>query len=146
MKNNTAIFNAQEKKINFRFQEELFVVDLTDGDLEDSWSSITTSKGVVFDTNFWVADDYSQCNFSIYPVVAGLIVTGGEFSLTVTDQIGSFKDYFGEDVLSEEPTNSFTVKFIGEITVDDVSSEHEAREKVKLMEVDFNDTYVEATL
>ena len=52
MENETAILLYREKLIVFKFHDEVFVKDLTKGDLEDSWGSITTSEGVIYDTNF----------------------------------------------------------------------------------------------
>ncbi len=59
MKNNQGILNLTEKKIYFKFNDEDFVMDLTEGDLHDSWNSFTTKDGVVRDLNFtW--EGYSE--------------------------------------------------------------------------------------
>lgn len=52
MKNNQGILNLKEKKIYFKFNDEDFVMDLTEGDLHDSWNSFTTRDGVTRDLNF----------------------------------------------------------------------------------------------
>jgi len=53
MKNNQGILNLTEKKIYFKFKDEDFVMDLTEGDLHDSWNSFNTSDGVVRDLDFY---------------------------------------------------------------------------------------------
>ena len=68
LKNNQGILNLTEKKIYFKFNDENFVMDLTEGDLPDSWNSFTTKDGVVRDLNFhW--EGYSEGsvpNLTIY--------------------------------------------------------------------------------
>lgn len=67
MKNNTATLDCNTKLITFCFQNELFIIDITEGDLSDSWNSITTSNGEVFDFNFsWEDDKDSKPCLSIY--------------------------------------------------------------------------------
>lgn len=67
MKNNTATLDCNTKLITFCFQNELFIVDITEGDLSDSWNSITTSNGEVFDFNFsWEDDKDCKPSLSIY--------------------------------------------------------------------------------
>lgn len=148
MENNTAIFSAIEKTITFKFLDEEFKVDLTEGDLHDSWNGITTKAGVVYDFNFsWEEDtEPSMELYSTYKEGEFLRTNhGDDHTFTIVEQIGNFKDYFGYEkghYTSKEETNSFRVDFRGFIVVDDVSSLAEAQEKVKLMEVDFNDTTV----
>lgn len=75
MKNNTATLDCNTKLITFCFQNELFIVDITEGDLSDSWNSITASTGEVFDFNFsWEDEDDCKPWLSIY----GLIDNGDE--------------------------------------------------------------------
>lgn len=68
MENNQGILNLTEKKIYFKFNDEDFVMDLTEGDLDDNWNSFTTKDGVVRDLNFhW--EGYSEGsvpNLTIY--------------------------------------------------------------------------------
>lgn len=67
MKNDTATLDCNTKLITFCFQNELFIVDITEGDLSDSWNSITTSNGEVFDFNFsWEDDKDCKPSLSIY--------------------------------------------------------------------------------
>lgn len=52
MKNNQAILNLTEKKIYFKFNNEDFIMDLTEGDLHDNWNSFNTNDEIVRDINF----------------------------------------------------------------------------------------------
>lgn len=52
MKNNQGILNLTEKKVFFKFNDEDFIMDLTEGDLHDSWNSFTTKDDVTRDLNF----------------------------------------------------------------------------------------------
>ena len=70
MKNNTATLDCNTKLITFKFQDEIFTVDNTEGDLADSWNSITTSNGEVFDFNFsWEDEKGCEPNLSIYGLI-----------------------------------------------------------------------------
>jgi len=66
MKNNTATLNCKTKLITFQFQNELFIVDLKEGDLNDSWNTITTSDGVEWDINFYWDGETRVPNLSVY--------------------------------------------------------------------------------
>ena len=46
------ILNCKEKKVCFTYKKQKFVVDLTEGDLHDSWNSITLEDGSIRDFNF----------------------------------------------------------------------------------------------
>ena len=52
MKNNQGILNLTEKKVSFKFNDEDFVMDLTEGDLHDSWNSFVDKNNVTRDLNF----------------------------------------------------------------------------------------------
>jgi hypothetical protein len=52
MKNETAILDCVTKMITFKFNNEIFTVDIKEGDLSDSWNSITDKNGVMWDFNF----------------------------------------------------------------------------------------------
>ncbi len=84
MRNNTATLDCVTKLITFKFNNEIFTVDIKEGDLADSWNSITTNDGVVWDFNFhW--EDYRDCkpNLSIY----GLEANGdGTWSINTSDE------------------------------------------------------------
>lgn len=91
MKNNQGILNLTEKKIYFKFANEDFVMDLTEGDLFDSWNAFETADGVVRDLNFtW--DGYSE-NDKPYLTVYGLTKDEGdnEFWSTNWDDSTSIK-------------------------------------------------------
>lgn len=59
MKNNTAILDCVTKLITFKFNNEIFTVDIKEGDLCDSWNSITDKNGVMWDFNFSWEDEKS---------------------------------------------------------------------------------------
>jgi hypothetical protein len=64
--------------------DEIFTVDIKEGDIEDSWNSITDKNGVVFDFNFsWEDTKGCEPNLSIY----GLIENGdGTWSINTSDE------------------------------------------------------------
>jgi len=110
MKNNTAVFNAKEKKINFKFNNELFEVDLTEGDLDDSWNGITLKNEDIFDSNFsW--QEESEPSLELYAtfwddkeelrtntqdwhkiVITQIIGTRSEYFLEMNNNTNQFKD------------------------------------------------------
>jgi hypothetical protein len=141
MKANTGIFDAIKKIIHFEFLNEEFTVDLTDGDLDDSWSSIETKKGEIFDTNFWVDDIKPKFYFSIYEVKNGHIDTSASHRIDIVEMIGISEDYFGK----EEPELEFQVRFEANVYVI-AKSKEEADKKVKNIDVDFNDINIETIL
>lgn len=47
-----AILNTKLKTISFTFKDELFTVDLKEGDLHDNWDTVQLSNGIMYDTNF----------------------------------------------------------------------------------------------
>jgi hypothetical protein len=82
MKNNTATLDCITKLITFKFKNEIFTVDITEGDLDDSWNSINTLDGVCYDFNFsWEDTKGCRPSLSIY----GLIEEDGELSIDTTD-------------------------------------------------------------
>lgn len=67
MKNNTAILDCVTKLITFKFNNEIFTVDIKEGDLSDSWNSINDKNGVTWDFNFsWEDDDSCKPSLCIY--------------------------------------------------------------------------------
>jgi hypothetical protein len=67
MKNNTAILDCVTKLITFKFNNEIFTVDIKEGDLTDSWNSINDKNGVCWDFNFsWEDDDSCKPSLCIY--------------------------------------------------------------------------------
>lgn len=70
MENLTAILDCPNKIITFKFNDELFAIDLTEGDLEDSWNSFSDSNRVAWDINFsWEeATEDVDPSFCVYGV------------------------------------------------------------------------------
>lgn len=61
------ILNCKEKKVCFTYKKQKFVVDLTEGDLHDSWNSITLEDGSIIDFNFsW--QEGCQPSITLYKV------------------------------------------------------------------------------
>ena len=74
------------------FADEEFTVDLTEGDLEDSWNGVTTKTGQVYDFNFsWQENE--EPAMSLYKVKED---NSTDFfdseSIKIIAQIGNFKD------------------------------------------------------
>lgn len=102
MKNNTATLDCVTKLITFKFNNEVFTVDIKEGDLSDSWNSIVDKNGTTWDFNFsWEDNDRCKPALSIY----GLIDNGDNtYSTNTSDEtvikiIGkaSADIYFKED-------------------------------------------------
>ncbi len=104
MKNNQGILNLTEKKIFFKFNDEDFEMDLTEGDLEDNWNSFVTENGVVRDLNFhW--EGYSENHkptLTVYELRDngdGTFSTdtfnGSEVLIKLISVIGTEGEYFG---------------------------------------------------
>lgn len=95
-----AYLDCVEKTIKFEFENQTFTLDLTKGDLGDSWGAIKTKNGI-YDTNFsW--DDVPS--FTIYPVIKVEDKFGGKVNSTDRDNptsfevvkwVGDKEDYFG---------------------------------------------------
>lgn len=93
-KNNQALFLADKKEIHFKFMDEVFAVDLTEGDLEDSWNTIFPKDGNAYDTNFDCEDENSQPSFCIYPIADNQIDSKASIKMTIICQSGTLKQYF----------------------------------------------------
>jgi len=52
MNNNTAILNCLSKQLFLKFEDKYFIVNLAEGDLEDSWNTIQFSDKTSLDINF----------------------------------------------------------------------------------------------
>lgn len=100
---NKAYLNCIDKTLSFSIENKSFKIDLTEGDLADSWGAVKF-KTQIYDTNFsW--EEGQEPLFSIYPVV---IVKGegkdGEDYLSaqmdnnvpyeVVIEKGGFRDYY----------------------------------------------------
>lgn len=94
-----------EKTIKFRFKDQDFEVDLTEGDLEDSWNAIRVDVNVFYDTNFaWQGKD-EQPTFAIYPLIKKVddkfpdskhwtTDTDNGISFDIVIRRGTYEDYF----------------------------------------------------
>ncbi len=103
MKNNQAIFNAIDKTITFMFEDQIYTIDLTEGDLEDSWQGIITKNGIIYDTNFSYQYDENEVyiGFTLYPVEEDLTTIFGsdtDITFDIVEQIGTQEDYLGKPV------------------------------------------------
>lgn len=100
MKNNQAILNLRKKKVNFKFQDQDFEIDLTEGDLPDSWNSFTTADGIVRDVNFTQEDGDSS--LSVYELKEDkhdeTYSTDWDKATTIeiVETIGTEEEYFKE--------------------------------------------------
>jgi|AntRauTorckE5430_2_1112549.scaffolds.fasta_scaffold02292_9 hypothetical protein len=94
MENNTAILNAKEKIVSFKFKDQMFAVDLTEGDLEDNWNSIYL-KGQIFYFNFYWHPEVKP-SLVLYPrcikdqILETHYSEGIPFELTVKGKIGNY--------------------------------------------------------
>lgn len=89
MKKNTALLDCVNKLITFNFNDEIFTVDIKEGDLHDSWNSITDKNGVIWDFNFtWEDSKYDpKPHLTIYglhePNEDGSLSTNWDESTTI---------------------------------------------------------------
>jgi hypothetical protein len=98
MRNNTGVVLFDHKAIVFRFEEVLYSVDLTDGDLEDSWSSITNRDGQPYDTNFYLESPKNSPTFYLYKCKDKgdgnwEVDTTHETEIKIVKQIGKKSEY-----------------------------------------------------
>lgn len=104
MKNNQAILNLTNKTINFKFNNEDFVMDLTEGDLHDNWNSFTTKDNITYDLNFtWdgYSRDNDKPNLTIYELrdngdgtFSTDMFSGSDVSVKFIQIIGTEGEYF----------------------------------------------------
>lgn len=47
-----AILNAKLKTVSFSFKDDIFTIDLKEGDLHDNWNNIQLSNRIMYDINF----------------------------------------------------------------------------------------------
>ncbi len=110
MENNTAILNCEDKIITFKFDYTLFAIDLTEGDLYDSWSSFEDKSIRDWHTNFyWSEDEESEPYFCIYPTEylkggEAQIDTSDEYSINIVKKVGSREDYFKTEDMTTQTT------------------------------------------
>ncbi len=96
----TAHLNCITKTITFNFSGQLFIIDLTTGDLEDSWSSIEVNDGSIFDTNFHWENENGEPRFSVYYIADSFetipenIQLGRYTNFDIVEIVGSIDDYY----------------------------------------------------
>ena len=88
------ILNCKEKKVCFTYKKQKFVVDLTEGDLHDSWNSITLEDGSIIDFNFSWQKDCSPA-LTLYAVDENNTTDFfDEYQIEISLVIGTMADYF----------------------------------------------------
>ena len=117
MKNNTAVLNCKTKRIKFMIDNELFDVDLTEGDLEDSWNSIKMKNGDLFDFNFcWEDTTYPALSlYEIKKYADGTLYTdfhSNTKSPSIVTIIGDKNDYLDVDEYVFDSSNILFVKVL----------------------------------
>lgn len=117
MENNTAVLNCKTKKIAFMLDNEQFEVDLTEGDLEDSWNSIKMKNGDLFDFNFcW--QDTTEPSLALYEIKKhgdGTLYTdfhSNTKSPSIETIIGSKNDYLDTFEYEFDSVNILFVKVL----------------------------------
>lgn len=120
MKNNTAILDTIKKTITFMYMNQEFTIDLTEGDLEDSWNSINTADGVLWDFNFCWEDETGE---KPYMTIYSLEFVDGNYrkdykndtSVKITEIIGNRSFYFDDKDFEFDHTSKHTFEvFNGE--------------------------------
>ena len=71
MRNKQAIVDFLKEEITLKFDNELFIINMKEGDKEDNWNSFTTKKGIVRDINFHISLSKNSCEIflSVYPLI-----------------------------------------------------------------------------
>ncbi len=102
MKNNHAILNYTEKKINFKFKDEEFIMDLTEGDDTDNWNAFVTSDGVERDLNFSIDDLEYKPYLTVYELRdngdgtwSTDTFSGNEIRIKFSEVVGCVGEYLG---------------------------------------------------
>lgn len=118
MKEKTAILNCINKTIAFSFENQDFVIDLTEGDLPDSINFIQHSNGKGYDTNFiWNDDEEPQ--FYLYQFDGVQQQWNDSISIEIVETIGSSFDYFADvDINSKDSALANFKAFIHVLTPD----------------------------
>lgn len=101
MKNNKGILDCKNKTFTFAYLNEMFTIDLTEGDLEDSWNSILLDNGTVMDFNFsWDCMEEAKPLVSLYDLKKDengetLVDTSKNYPIKIIEIIGNRADYLG---------------------------------------------------
>lgn len=113
MKNNCAILNCFTKQLFFKFEDKFFTVDLTEGDLEDSWNGIAFSENTSLDFNFSWQEGTEPCAtlYEIYQNEDGTWSTDffKSYSLSIVNVFGTYADYFNEEFNANKGNISYKV-------------------------------------
>lgn len=100
MENYTAKLDCIKKIVTFCFNDEIKQVDLTEGDLDDSWNYFEDKNGIGWNTSFtWENHIDSEPNFSVYGREtlgdgSVQIDSDAEYVFEIVEQIGTQTDYF----------------------------------------------------
>lgn len=100
---NKAYLNCINKTLSFSIDDTSFVINLTEGDLHDSWGSVKVRKQI-YDTNFTWDEDENPF-FTIYPVIlvkdegkdGGSYLSAQMHDGTIYEVVierGGYRDYF----------------------------------------------------
>ena len=115
MNNNSAILNCISKELLLKFEDKYFIVDLKEGDLEDSWNSIQFSDKTTLDFNFsW---DYSDenpnaCLYGLtYLPESDTYETNTKeaYPIKITNTFGNKADYFDYEFQPNNKDKSYKV-------------------------------------
>jgi hypothetical protein len=100
------ILNCKNKTLSFSFRGEDFVIDLTEGDLHDSWNGITLENGEIFDFNFYWEEEGQEPSAVLYETYTHneVLCTDHtkDFSIKIDKIIGTFEEYFKEEIFNRE--------------------------------------------
>ena len=139
MKNNKGILDCKNKTFTFAYLNEMFTIDLTEGDLEDSWNSILFLNGTMMDFNFYWEDyENTKPMVSLYDLKKDedgelLTDTSKSYPIKVVEISGTKAQYF-----SKSFDNSLSFKFLlvseGQILYQTKKVEKVAREFTKRIE------------
>lgn len=98
MTNEVAILDCFNRTIKFKFNDEIFIIKLTEGDLHDNWNTITTGEESFFDTNFtWEDIKGQKPNFTVYPINdENQTDWDNGTTISINKKLGNRDDYFEE--------------------------------------------------
>lgn len=104
MKNNKGTLRCKIKTLTFKFRNETFEINLKEGDLEDSWNSITLKTGEVFDFNFnWQSGLKPVARVYSIDKATGETEFSGDTAIKIVEIIGTEADYFNYEFDSNLP-------------------------------------------
>lgn len=89
--------NCFKKTLSFTYEGQGFIIDLTEGDLHDSWNGITLNDGTVKDFNFsWQeGEEPAAALYATYWEDDTLKTDHSDyFTINIQKVIGSYENYF----------------------------------------------------